>query len=191
MTNMDPIPIVATPTWAQEADRCLRRNLFNGTVLIAIKGEILFCQGYGKASESETCSPQTAYRLMSISKQFTAAAILQLEERGLLCVNDTIEKYNSTVGDLLLWDRALYSERILKKDSIEKMYKPNPGSYGYGWSINPRNPSVVAHNGNGSGFSTFIYREMDTQTLLVVLSNVTRADAGKTGFDLLNVMAKS
>src|SRR5688500_5841604 len=56
---------------------------FNGSVLVARGNDVVFSKGYGLASfERKTANtPETRYRVASITKQFTAAAILLLEER--------------------------------------------------------------------------------------------------------------
>jgi CubicO group peptidase (beta-lactamase class C family) len=68
---------------------------FMGTVLVARNGKILLDKGYGFANlEWEVPnSPTTKFRLGSITKQFTAASILLLEERGKLKVEDPVKKY--------------------------------------------------------------------------------------------------
>jgi CubicO group peptidase (beta-lactamase class C family) len=68
---------------------------FNGTVLIAKKGKVLLSKGYGMANYELDVpnTPQTKFHLASVSKSFTAAAILMLEERGLLNVNDSLKKF--------------------------------------------------------------------------------------------------
>jgi CubicO group peptidase (beta-lactamase class C family) len=70
---------------------------FMGSVLIAKGGKILVEKGYGMADLELDVpnTPQTKFRLGSITKQFTAAAILQLEEQGKLSVSDPISKYFS------------------------------------------------------------------------------------------------
>ncbi len=70
---------------------------FSGTVLIARKGKIVLNKAYGFANY-ELSAPntlQTKFRIGSITKQFTAVAIMQLQEKGLLNVHDTISKYIS------------------------------------------------------------------------------------------------
>ena len=66
-----------------------------GSVLVARKDEVLLSQGYGMTNLEHDVfnSPQTKFRLGSITKQFTAAAILQLYDRGLLDVNDRISTF--------------------------------------------------------------------------------------------------
>jgi CubicO group peptidase (beta-lactamase class C family) len=70
-------------------------NHFMGSVLVARGNEIILEKGYGFANlEWETPnSPSTKFRLGSITKQFTAASILLLEERGKLSVSDPVKKY--------------------------------------------------------------------------------------------------
>jgi CubicO group peptidase (beta-lactamase class C family) len=68
---------------------------FMGSVLVARDKEILLSKGYGSAN-LEWNIPNTSltkFRLGSITKQFTAASILLLEERGKLKVEDPIKKY--------------------------------------------------------------------------------------------------
>ncbi|MFH7028713.1 MAG: serine hydrolase domain-containing protein [Heteroscytonema crispum UTEX LB 1556] len=278
-------------------------NKFIGSVFIAQKGKILADKGYGMANYELDIpnTPQTIFRLGSITKQFTAMAIVQLQEKGLLNVNDPIikyipdyppetgkqitihhllthtsgipnftgfpdyletmmlpspvektiarfkdkplefqpgEKFNysnsgyillgyivekvsgktyetylhenifqpigmkntgydhhstilknrasgyslgndglintayidmsmpyaagalySTVEDLYLWDRALYTEKLVSKTSLNKMFTPFKEDYGYGWFITKAfNHNLVTHNGRINGFSTNIHR---------------------------------
>ncbi len=73
------------------------RDQFSGTILLARNGQILFCRGYGMANLEHDipCTATTKFRLGSITKQFTAMAILILQERGKISVNDKIKKYLS------------------------------------------------------------------------------------------------
>lgn len=68
---------------------------FNGAVLVARHGQILLRQGYGMANfEHEVRnSSSTKFRIGSIAKSFTAVAILQLQEKKMLHVNDCIGTY--------------------------------------------------------------------------------------------------
>jgi CubicO group peptidase (beta-lactamase class C family) len=68
---------------------------FMGSVLIA-KGEaVILSQGYGSANLEWNIpnSPATKFRLGSITKQFTAACVLLLEEKGKWKVTDAVKKY--------------------------------------------------------------------------------------------------
>jgi CubicO group peptidase (beta-lactamase class C family)/formylglycine-generating enzyme required for sulfatase activity len=68
---------------------------FNGYLAVAHGGDVVFAKAYGKA-DRETGAPadlDTRFRLGSLTKPFTAIAILQLEERGLLRIDDPVRKY--------------------------------------------------------------------------------------------------
>ncbi len=68
---------------------------FMGSVLVSRNGQILLDKGYGYANLEWLVpnSPQAKFRLGSITKQFTAASILLLEERGKLKTDDLVKKY--------------------------------------------------------------------------------------------------
>jgi len=72
-----------------------RQGGFSGAALVARDGTVLLSQGYRQANrEWKTANtPWTKFRVGSITKQFTAAAILLLQERGQLSVQDPIGKY--------------------------------------------------------------------------------------------------
>jgi len=68
---------------------------FSGTVLVSQRGKILINKGYGLADRTHHVpnAPNTSFQIASISKQFTAAAILILQQRHKLSVHDKICKY--------------------------------------------------------------------------------------------------
>jgi CubicO group peptidase (beta-lactamase class C family) len=74
---------------------CVVQKKFNGSVLIAQRGTVLVNKGYGMADFEHhiPCTPTTKFRLGSITKQFTAMAIMILQEQGRLNVSDPIFKY--------------------------------------------------------------------------------------------------
>ncbi|MEP7272515.1 MAG: serine hydrolase [Acidobacteriota bacterium] len=77
------------------ATAAAQQKLFTGSVLIAQKGTVLLSKGYGMANiELDVANtPQTKFRLGSITKQFTAASILLLQEQGKLSVQDPVCKF--------------------------------------------------------------------------------------------------
>lgn len=64
-------------------------------VMVIEDGEVLFEGGFGLADlESRTpITPQSSFRLASVSKQFTAMAIMILAERGQIAFDDKVVKY--------------------------------------------------------------------------------------------------
>jgi CubicO group peptidase (beta-lactamase class C family) len=72
-------------------------HFFRGAVLVGIDGKIVFEKAYGLGDEEWSASntPDTKFRIASLSKQFTAACILLLQERGQLNVHDRMSRYLS------------------------------------------------------------------------------------------------
>ncbi|MBU2940500.1 serine hydrolase [Lacinutrix sp. C3R15] len=70
-------------------------NTFNGSVLIAENGKIMYKKGFGLANMEWDIpnAPNTKHRLGSITKQFTAMLILQLAEAGKIDLQAPITKY--------------------------------------------------------------------------------------------------
>jgi CubicO group peptidase (beta-lactamase class C family) len=96
-----PIPSTTSPvtdTLAAKIDQYMK-NLpgWSGTILVAQKGEVLISQGYGLADRENDVpnTSQTKFAIGSMTKAFTAMAIMILQERGQLTVQDPICKYIS------------------------------------------------------------------------------------------------
>lgn len=72
---------------------------FSGSILVASKGEIILSKGYGWADRSKEISitPDTAFAVASITKPFTGAAILKLEQLNRLKTTDRISAYLPSV----------------------------------------------------------------------------------------------
>jgi CubicO group peptidase (beta-lactamase class C family) len=92
--DRDPGKVVEGPAGAliDSYFGALETGGFSGTVLVARKGEILLHKGYGLADRGRkiSCTTGTVFDLGSITKQFTAAAILKLEAEGKLKVEDRL-----------------------------------------------------------------------------------------------------
>jgi CubicO group peptidase (beta-lactamase class C family) len=79
----------------QLAEAKVSSSKFMGSILVARDGSVLFERSYGSANLEWNIpnAADTKFRLGSVSKQFTAAAILLLEERGRLGVQDPVSKF--------------------------------------------------------------------------------------------------
>jgi CubicO group peptidase (beta-lactamase class C family) len=295
---------------------------FSGSVLVAHKGKIVLSEGYGMANYELGVpnAPKTKFRLGSVTKQFTAMAILQLEAKGKLKVTDTVktffpdypngekitvhqllshtagipnytdlpdylktqtlpttalqlvdrfknlpldfapgEKFSysnsgyvllgaiiekvtggsyeaflrenifkplgmdgsgydhaetlipgraagyefpseamanatyidmtvphaagalySTVEDLYAWDRALYTDKLVPKEALARMFTPVKGNYGYGWGIGAlAGHKTIGHGGGINGFTTHITRFPDDDACVVVLNNFATGFTGE------------
>jgi CubicO group peptidase (beta-lactamase class C family) len=85
------------PKFDEYLNSATRARGFAGSVLIARDGKVIFTRGYGMANLEWDIpnTPQTKFRLGSLTKQFTAAAILLLQEQGKLNVQDPVCKHMS------------------------------------------------------------------------------------------------
>jgi CubicO group peptidase (beta-lactamase class C family) len=92
-------PGCASPDYARQARDLvapyLEANSFSGSILVAKDGAPVWRESFGAADREWDVAnaADTKFRLGSITKQFTATAILQLVEQGKLSVDDPISKY--------------------------------------------------------------------------------------------------
>ncbi|MGI8923060.1 MAG: serine hydrolase domain-containing protein [Fimbriimonadales bacterium] len=93
----------------------------------------------------------------------------------------------STVDDMAKWDAALYTEKLLKTESLKQMFTPaklKDGKdadmgYGFGWANMESNGHPhAAHGGGTAGFSSNISRFPKDNLTVVVLTNLAGFDAG-------------
>jgi CubicO group peptidase (beta-lactamase class C family) len=93
-----------------------------------------------------------------------------------------------TILDLAKWDAALYTEKLLKRSSLDEMWTPmklkdghaNKDGYGFGWFIDERNGHrCIHHDGAWQGFETAIDRYVDDQLTVVALTNLSGAKPGE------------
>lgn len=91
---------------------------FMGSVLVARDNQVLLDKGYGSADLEWNIpdSPTTKFRIGSMTKQFTAASILLLEERGKLKVEDPIKKYMPDAP--AAWDKITFFNLLTHTSGI-------------------------------------------------------------------------
>lgn len=86
-------------------------NDFSGTVLIKQKGKLIYSASFGEADKEWHIknSINSKYRIGSLTKQFTAACVLSLEEQGKLKLDDKLSKYipDYPKGDLITIEMLL------------------------------------------------------------------------------------
>jgi len=96
------------------------------------------------------------------------------------------------VLDLAKWDAALYTERIIKRSSLEAMWKPVPLDdgiaypNGIGWFVaSAKDHRIVFHTGSGPGFCAAISRYLDDRLTFIVLTNICHSHS-----DVLKIIGK-
>ncbi|OGX83465.1 hypothetical protein BEN47_04050 [Hymenobacter lapidarius] len=94
-----PTTATASASTAQQLDAFIKQyekaGLFQGSVLVADHGQVLLQKGYGLANREKKVAntPETKFRIGSLTKQFTAALVLQLVEKGLLRLDGNVSDY--------------------------------------------------------------------------------------------------
>ncbi len=79
----------------------------------------------------------------------------------------------STVEDLIKWDTALTNKKLINKESYDKMYTPYENNYGYGWYVykDSNEKYYYEHYGVGSGYRSYILRNVEANTTAIIVSN--------------------
>ncbi|RRB01106.1 serine hydrolase [Larkinella rosea] len=177
---------------------------FNGTALVARKGEILLKKGYGwrDAIRQIPNDTNSIYQLGSITKTFTGAVILQLQEEKKLSLNDKLTKYfpdypqgdQMTLEQFFLHTSGIYdfkkilygpdSARLTRPVSKEWMlaqFRDKPLTARPGTAVNYTNSGyyllgLIVEKVTGKPFETIV-RERFLKPLQLT----------KTGFDFINL----
>ncbi len=82
--------VAQADTWYQ---KYIANSNFVGSVLIAKKGTVVYEKYKGELKNGQPVSPHTPFHIASVSKTFTASAILRLQEKGKLNINDPVADY--------------------------------------------------------------------------------------------------
>ncbi|CAG5008277.1 Penicillin-binding protein 4* [Dyadobacter sp. CECT 9275] len=121
ITRLDPVPITQpdaeTARKIQKIEDIFNRKKragFNGNVLVVQKGKILYQNsfGYGHLREKDSLTSQSRFQLASLSKPFTAVAVLKLVQEGRLSLDDSVQRffpdfpYHGVKIDMLLSHRS-------------------------------------------------------------------------------------
>ncbi len=104
-------------------------QMFMGSVLVATDGKIIFSKSYGMADLEWNVpnSPTTRFNIASMTKQFTAASILLLEDRGKLKTDDLVKKYLPDAP--ASWDKITIYHLLTHTSGIrEDAAKYEPGT---------------------------------------------------------------
>ncbi len=144
-------------------------NKFNGSALVAKNGNILLNKGYGyrNAADKVLNNEQSIFQLGSITKQFTSAVILKLEEEKKLNTSDKVSKYfpgyskgdSITIQELLTHTSGIYNytddgnfmaNEITKPHNREQMMalfedKPLDFSPGTSWNYSNSGYSLLGY----------------------------------------------
>lgn len=86
----------------------------------------------------------------------------------------------STVDDLLLFDQALYGDKLIHQETLREAYATTGLAhrrsfvYGFGWKIQADSTGkIVSHNGALAGFRAHLWRDLRNKNTLIILANNT------------------
>ena len=99
----------------------VRNGDFSGSVLVARRGRLVFRKSYGMANHEWNIpnSENTKFHIASVTKTFTAAAIIILEQQGKLKLSDPLSKY---VPGYLNGDRITIEQMLLHSSGLPDFY---------------------------------------------------------------------
>jgi CubicO group peptidase (beta-lactamase class C family) len=181
-----------------------------GSALIELADGSIISRGYGfrNLESNQPNDAATVFDIGSLTKQFTAAAILKLELTGKLSVNDPITKYfevvpedkqNITIHDLLRHQSGLMSgigkdyEKIEKTEFLSKLFstklKFKPGdNFSYS-NVGYTLLALIIEKASGQSYESFLYENL-WQPALMEHTGYSRpafdADRIAIGYDGLN-----
>lgn len=162
----------------------ISKKRFSGAVLIDYQGEKIFSKGYGLADRVKGIeyTPNTISDIGSVTKQFTAAAILKLESQGKLSVDDKLSKYfknvpkdksNITLHEILTMSAGfhIYSDNgggdfeAVTNDEFIKMAMGQELLFepGKGWEYSNTSYSILAliiERVSGLSYESYLYKNL-------------------------------
>lgn len=158
-------------------DKKLIENDFSGVILVSQNDSILFNKAYGRKNSQENGlnDINTVFDICSITKQFTAAAILKLSMQNKVSVNDNLSKYFDAVPndkkDITIYQLLTHSsglavgiggdydtiteEKFLKKVFRSKLISPVGKEFNYsnmGYSL----LGLIIEKASGMDYETFL-----------------------------------
>lgn len=124
MTGLAPLSACAQTDgrYPARADELIKyyvqSGLFSGTVLVAKNGKPIFRKGFGAASREWSIpnSASTKFRIASMGKQFTAAAVLRLVDENKLELDDAIKKHLPAIP--AHWEKVTIRELLRHTSGI-------------------------------------------------------------------------
>lgn len=109
----------------------------------------------------------------------------------------------STGNDLFKWDQALYTEKLVRRATLDLAFTPGrtndgkliathffayPSSYGFGWFIGLENgATILEHGGVWSGYRTHIIRVPSRQLTAIVLANSSNDDVARIAHQMIHI----
>lgn len=158
------------------------RKMFNGVVLAAIDDSVIYQNAFGYADKENAIplSINSAFPIASITKQFTAAAILKLYEDGKLCLFDEISDYFPDIEnscDITTHDLLTHTSGIPDYNDADDYWLKLPLRFGIDQSVE----WIASFNTNGEPGEVFNYSSSGYILLAAMIEKIS----GKTYDDFV------
>ncbi|MDR6803166.1 CubicO group peptidase (beta-lactamase class C family) [Dyadobacter sp. BE34] len=189
--NLDPVP-VSNPdaeteekiAKIQDIFRRKRNAGFNGNVLIVQKGKILYQNSFGFAhmKAKDTLTADSRFQLASLSKPFTAVAVLKLIQEGRVALDDSVQRffpdfpYHGVKVDMLLSHRSGLPNYIYSFDDSVRHGRKYPDNLDIMDWYAKVVPTPTPYNRPGRSFN---YCNTNYCVLAAIVEKVTGDSFGK------------
>ncbi|RPI16449.1 MAG: serine hydrolase [Ignavibacteriae bacterium] len=100
----------------------------------------------------------------------------------------------STVEDLYIWGEALYTDKLVTYETMQKMLTPYMNEYGYGIRIDKvslegtENFTVIGHSGGINGFNTVMVRIPESKSTIILLCNTPPMNETEIASSIINIL---
>jgi D-alanyl-D-alanine carboxypeptidase len=188
------------------ADALAKTGLPSASVAVVRDGQIVYLHAYGNARlDPETpAKPEMRYSIGSVSKQFTAAAILLLHEQGKLSLDDKVGKFipsltranEVTIRQLLshtsgyqdYWPQDYVMPMMLQPVTTEKIldtwgHKPLDFEPGTKWQYSNTNyviAGVIVEKVSGESLLQFLQQKIFAPLNMKSVADTDKAKLGET-----------
>jgi D-alanyl-D-alanine carboxypeptidase len=131
-----------SPTETAQIDQLVGKTLADtgvpsASIAIVRGGRIVLTKAYGKANEGLPATPALPYQIASNSKQFTAMALLLLEDEGKLSLNDPVAKY---IPGITQGDRITIRQLLSHTSGLQDFW---PQDYMFADMLRPTAPGGI------------------------------------------------
>ena len=130
-------------------------------------------------------TPQKIIKDMAQGYRFKNNAIKNAKYRNMANAHASGALY-STIEDLYIWDRALYTDKLISKKSLETIFSPVKANYAFGWGVvDVFNHKMIAHSGEIDGYISNISRFVEDDICIIILSNFEHTPVSRINKDLI------